>query len=105
MLLIVVISFLVVCFCLFFVSIRRRPTRCALVTGVQTCALPIFAPFTRSAARRTRSMRWNEMMEGMGGMMWAMGLVWLLLILVLVLAAAALVKYLFFDSRKWKRDD
>src|SRR3546814_10980262 len=27
-----------------FVSSRRRHTRCALVTGVQTCALPIFAP-------------------------------------------------------------
>src|SRR3546814_8185140 len=27
-------------FC-FFVSSRRRHTRCALVTGVQTCALPI----------------------------------------------------------------
>src|SRR3546814_5113326 len=25
----------------FFFSIRRRHTRCALVTGVQTCALPI----------------------------------------------------------------
>src|SRR3546814_6067530 len=37
-----------VCFCFFFVlvyvfffSSRRRHTRCALVTGVQTCALPI----------------------------------------------------------------
>src|SRR3546814_10859217 len=29
-------------FVLFFVSSRRRHTRCALVTGVQTCALPIF---------------------------------------------------------------
>src|SRR3546814_2713977 len=29
-------------YCLFlFVSSRRRHTRCALVTGVQTCALPI----------------------------------------------------------------
>src|SRR3546814_5838795 len=27
--------------CLFFFSSRRRHTRCALVTGVQTCALPI----------------------------------------------------------------
>src|SRR3546814_5106465 len=27
---------------LFFFSIRRRHTRCALVTGVQTCALPIY---------------------------------------------------------------
>src|SRR3546814_6271271 len=30
-------------FCvLFFFSSRRRHTRCALVTGVQTCALPIY---------------------------------------------------------------
>src|SRR3546814_20056037 len=28
--------------CCFFCSSRRRHTRCALVTGVQTCALPIF---------------------------------------------------------------
>src|SRR3546814_4739483 len=35
---------------LFFFSSRRRHTRCALVTGVQTCALPIYAnaPFLRS---------------------------------------------------------
>src|SRR3546814_3619386 len=30
-------------FLLFFFSSRRRHTRCALVTGVQTCALPISA--------------------------------------------------------------
>src|SRR3546814_8179937 len=29
----------------FFFSSRRRHTRCALVTGVQTCALPIWAEF------------------------------------------------------------
>src|SRR3546814_5047347 len=28
----------------FFFSSRRRHTRCALVTGVQTCALPISPP-------------------------------------------------------------
>src|SRR3546814_2709884 len=28
---------------MFFVSSRRRHTRCALVTGVQTCALPIYS--------------------------------------------------------------
>src|SRR3546814_7833942 len=33
---IVILSFL-------FFSSRRRHTRCALVTGVQTCALPIYA--------------------------------------------------------------
>src|SRR3546814_7409628 len=30
-------------FFVFFFSSRRRHTRCALVTGVQTCALPIFS--------------------------------------------------------------
>src|SRR3546814_2167940 len=34
---------LVIAVCIFFFfSSRRRHTRCALVTGVQTCALPIF---------------------------------------------------------------
>src|SRR3546814_8905082 len=33
------VSFIVL---FFFFSSRRRHTRCALVTGVQTCALPIF---------------------------------------------------------------
>src|SRR3546814_19320361 len=37
------------CFFFFFFSSRRRHTRCALVTGVQTCALPIC-----SRARRLR---------------------------------------------------
>src|SRR3546814_992333 len=31
-------------FLFFFFSSRRRHTRCALVTGVQTCALPISSP-------------------------------------------------------------
>jgi tellurite resistance protein TehA-like permease len=38
------------------------------------------------------------MMDG-SGMMWGMGLFWLLLVIVLILAAAGLVKYLFFDKR------
>jgi hypothetical protein len=37
----------------------------------------------------------NDMMNSVG-MMWGMGLVGLLLALVLILAAAALIKYLFF---------
>jgi hypothetical protein len=36
------------------------------------------------------------MMQDMGGMMWGMGVVWLIVIVVLVLAVAALVKYVFF---------
>src|SRR3546814_12473707 len=37
-------------YCCFFFSSRRRHTRCALVTGVQTCALPICVemPFSRA---------------------------------------------------------
>src|SRR3546814_6500676 len=38
-------------FFFFFFSSRRRHTRCALVTGVQTCALPILGSV--SAPRRT----------------------------------------------------
>src|SRR3546814_15603738 len=34
----------------FFFSSRRRHTRCALVTGVQTCALPISSPGSASAS-------------------------------------------------------
>jgi hypothetical protein len=34
------------------------------------------------------------MMDSMGGMMWGMGLLWLLVIVVLALGVAALVKYL-----------
>jgi len=34
-----------------------------------------------------------------GGMMWGMGLVWLLIVIALVLAIAALVKYLFFGKK------
>src|SRR3546814_9458818 len=42
---IVVVVFLV----RFFFSSRRRHTRCALVTGVQTCALPISLKRDRSS--------------------------------------------------------
>jgi hypothetical protein len=38
------------------------------------------------------------MMSNMGGMMWGMGLIWLIVVVVLVLAVAALVKYLFFKG-------
>src|SRR3546814_3501519 len=37
--------------CCFFFSSRRRHTRCALVTGVQTCALPIFVESGKEPAR------------------------------------------------------
>src|SRR3546814_15798564 len=36
------VIYVYVVICSFFFSSRRRHTRCALVTGVQTCALPIW---------------------------------------------------------------
>src|SRR3546814_6955885 len=42
-------------FFFFFFSSRRRHTRCALVTGVQTCALPISCAAASSWARGLRT--------------------------------------------------
>src|SRR3546814_2609543 len=42
---------------LFFFSSRRRHTRCALVTGVQTCALPISGDFADQPAKRNDAAR------------------------------------------------
>src|SRR3546814_8459632 len=41
----------------FFFSSRRRHTRCALVTGVQTCALPIWFSATRRESSGLRDLR------------------------------------------------
>src|SRR3546814_5747513 len=43
-------------FLYFFFSSRRRHTRCALVTGVQTCALPIFVFFSTSLRTTSSSI-------------------------------------------------
>src|SRR3546814_1045494 len=45
--------FVYVCF---FFSSRRRHTRCALVTGVQTCALPIYVAFEALPGRILRQI-------------------------------------------------
>src|SRR3546814_4977077 len=42
-------------FCFFFFSSRRRHTRCALVTGVQTCALPISGRLGHAGRGRRRA--------------------------------------------------
>src|SRR3546814_8079103 len=41
----------------FVFSSRRRHTRCALVTGVQTCALPIYAVVLVAVGRYTEVKR------------------------------------------------
>src|SRR3546814_5317185 len=54
----------------FFFSSRRRHTRCALVTGVQTCALPIWyaieaeTPGQRVEAQRAAVQLWLGMAGG-----------------------------------------
>src|SRR3546814_7860186 len=45
------------CFFIFCFSSRRRHTRCALVTGVQTCALPISAHTDGNHPERTFQSR------------------------------------------------
>src|SRR3546814_12739310 len=49
---------LVSCCMLLFCSSRRRHTRCALVTGVQTCALPI-SPFGTPGDREADRHGWT----------------------------------------------
>src|SRR3546814_6570550 len=47
---------MIFCLFLFFFSSRRRHTSCALVTGVQTCALPISTTRSRSSGIVGRSL-------------------------------------------------
>src|SRR3546814_1944945 len=54
---------------LFFFSSRRRHTRCALVTGVQTCALPIYprsqgGPHASSTPRESRRAAHHHDQQG-----------------------------------------
>src|SRR3546814_4097659 len=59
----------------FFFSSRRRHTRCALVTGVQTCALPIYfhsvtgpgggAAVTQVAPGQTKSFTFKALHPGL----------------------------------------
>src|SRR3546814_9362549 len=51
----------------FFFSSRRRHTRCALVTGVQTCALPIFIRAASVRARRIRAGGGRQDLPHSGG--------------------------------------
>src|SRR3546814_5700847 len=44
------------CVAVFFFSSRRRHTRCALVTGVQTCALPIWCQWVKTCWHKGERM-------------------------------------------------
>src|SRR3546814_14562885 len=68
-------------FIIFFFSSRRRHTRCALVTGVQTCALPILSELAELA--RGQGVQLQRYRDGglsdattftfAEGLSWAMG--------------------------------
>src|SRR3546814_2132216 len=77
--LLVVIRYLVCLFYLFFFSSRRRHTRCALVTRVQTCALPILQQpsFVGRIKRRRRgsdiAIMWWDRAEKQARSAWMRG--------------------------------
>src|SRR3546814_6258236 len=52
----VLAQYLIRRFMVFFLSSRRRHTICALVTGVQTCALPIYLAIGRGGEGRLRGI-------------------------------------------------
>src|SRR3546814_2623549 len=51
----------------FFFSSRRRHTRCALVTGVQTCALPIWRRPSVDSLRRWFAGWWRRACHRLAG--------------------------------------
>src|SRR3546814_3057549 len=51
----------------FFFSSRRRHTRCALVTGVQTCALPIYVGLEAAACLERRDVGLLDL-DGLAGL-------------------------------------
>src|SRR3546814_7623592 len=62
---------LLLCFFCFFFSSRRRHTRCALVTGVQTCALPISTE--ENLQSRTRGALLMALSNKFGGLVLTTG--------------------------------
>src|SRR3546814_4974731 len=55
------------CFIFFFFSSRRRHTRCALVTGVQTGALPVLCLMVRECFAHHVHLAWRQRGERLSG--------------------------------------
>src|SRR3546814_9424948 len=79
-----VLDIAILCYCIvwcvrflyvffFFFSSRRRHTRCALVTGVQTCALPIYRRPSRTASAGTPYDRASAAAASALATLWAPG--------------------------------
>src|SRR3546814_14764840 len=56
----------------FFFSSRRRHTRCALVTGVQTCALPISVEVALTEKQQEQGLMFRKLLAPDGGMLFPM---------------------------------
>src|SRR3546814_4901938 len=90
-------------FFFFFFSSRRRHTRCALVTGVQTCALPIYGIAKSGSAREqgeTTARLMRRIHDGTG-----MGLLWQVIIflggiLPAILAVTGIIPW--WRARHWR---
>src|SRR3546814_1868377 len=67
--------YLCISFFYFFFSSRRRHTRCALVTGVQTCALPILVTGTTLGGLRLYPQR-NLLDRETALRMWTENVAW-----------------------------
>src|SRR3546814_4234822 len=75
---------------LFFFSSRRRHTRCALVTGVQTCALPILTALL-GIVWLARDLRWAEVWASAGFLLSGLATSWMLALAAISLGALAAV--------------
>src|SRR3546814_7061651 len=60
-------------FIVFFFSSRRRHTRCALVTGVQTCALPIYEFAQKAQMMNALNISSCETAQALVGSVWPKG--------------------------------
>src|SRR3546814_8204431 len=87
-------------------SSRRRHTRCALVTGVQTCALPISqaakptVPANKPAASQTGAPAQAKKTPAAPSRKKRNG--WVAALVVVVLLAAALAAALWYQHKQYK---
>src|SRR3546814_3320055 len=83
---------------MFFFSSRSRHTRCALVTGVQTCALPIFgglfAAFSFAISAFSIPMMLDQRVDALTAMGTSWALVWNNLQVMLLWGALVLTLFL-----------
>lgn len=79
------------------IPVRLRPRGTPTMPGVASAGL-LATALAAASGGPAAAQGWSGRMmtgSGMGGVMWGMGLVWLLILVLAVLGVMALVKYLF----------